>query len=291
MTQMIPLSKRTKQEILDEYAKIQDQLDELHDTAKVTHSQPALDLVEKAKSRTPQSIDALFADFQASLQSHAMELRASLLGQLTALEEIQKAITLSKQQLEFQHHISVAADSLDRLVEEQTQSASAFEETMLQKKREWKREAEEYEYQQKLKRERDQAESEEREKAWVIRENTIRAQEQEIVQMKKAIEQFPKELENAQGKGEQFVRESLTQKFEHEKALHEKETNAQIRLLELTVKNLEDRLAVQANDLATLKQQADEANAKAQTLAMKAIERPTTIVTPMNQASSAHQNS
>lgn len=291
------LSRKTKQEILDEYEKLEEQLEDLRSTAQIVHSQPALELVEKTKSKTPQTIDKLFTDFQASLQAHMMEARTSLLEQSNLLQDFQKAIELSRQQIELQRHISLAADSLDLLVEEHTKRTALFEEESEKRKREldeqvtakkkiWEREVEEYEYQKKLKNERDQVEMEEREKAFIVRENTIRTQEQEIVQMKKAIEQFPKEREQALEQCKQEVSDRLNQQFGHEKALLEKETNAQIRLLELTVKNLEDRLNAQTSEFVSLKQQAEEANAKAQALAIKAIERPTTIVTPTNNASS-----
>lgn len=297
MTQSITaLSKRTKQEILDEYDKLLEELEDLRSTAQTVHSQPALDLIEKTKSKTPQTIDKLFGDFQSSLQAHLMEMRVSLSDQATTLQDVQKAIELSRQQLELQRHISVAADALDLLVDEQTKRSAAFETNMEEKKvaleeqivlrkKLWEREAEEYEYQKKLQQERDQAEIAEREKALLARETAQRAQEQEVVQMKKTIDQFPLELEQTLEKREKDVTTRLTQEFIHEKALLEKETHARISLLELTVKNLEERLSVQNQEFASLKQQAEEANAKAQALAIKAIERPTTIVAPSSQTS------
>ncbi len=294
MTQTsIPLAKRTKQELVEEYEKMQDQLEELRSTAKTVHSQPVRELVEKAKNNTPHTIDKIFADFQASLHTHLMDVRSSLLEQSATLQDLQKAIELSKQQLELQRNISLAADSLDQLVDEQTRRTTVFEtdieqrrrdqeEQILSKRKVWEREAEEYEYQKKLKRERDQVETEEREKLLAMREALIRGQEQDIVQMKKIIDQAPKELENALMKREQETTERLTQQFGHEKALSEKETGAQVRLLELTVKNLEERVSAATHEMVSLKQQAEEANAKAQALAIKAIERPTTVITPAN---------
>lgn len=294
MTQApVPIAKRTKQELLEEYEKMQDQLEELRSTAKMVHSQPALDLVEKTKAKTPQAIDKVFADFQASLHTHLMDVRASLLEQSATLQDFQKAIELSKQQLNLQNRIALAADSLDQLVDEQTRRTAVFEidiekrkrdheEQILLKKKIWERETEEYEYQKKLKGERDRVETEEREKALAARETALRAQEQEIAQIKKAVEQFPKELETALVKREQETTRQLTQQFAHEKALMEKETGSQVRLLELTVKNLEERLLVSVQEVVSLKQQTEEANTKAQVLAMKAIERPTTVVTSAN---------
>ncbi|KKW32705.1 MAG: hypothetical protein UY76_C0019G0015 [Candidatus Uhrbacteria bacterium GW2011_GWA2_52_8d] len=290
------LSKRTKQDILDEYEKLQEQLEDLRTVSQTVHSQPALELIEKAKTKTPQTIDQSFGEFQASLQTHLMEMRASLLDQTAALQDVQKAIELSRQQLELQRHIVIAADTLDLLVEDQTKRALAFEmeaekrkhdldEQITTRKKTWEREAEEYVYQQKLKQERDQVETAEREKTLSTREAAIRAQEQEFVQMKQIIEQHPKELELALEQREKDVVARVSQQFAHEKALLEKETSAQIRLLELTVKNLQDRLLSQDQQFDSLKQQAQEANEKAQTLAVKAIERPTTIVTPTNSSS------
>mgnify|MGYP001559925913 CR=1 FL=1 len=296
MTQSISvLSKRTKQDILNEYEKLQDQLEDIRSTAQTVHSQPAMELLEKTKAKTPQSVEKLFSDFQASLHGHLMEMRVAFLEQTGSLQEIQKAIDLSRQQLELQRHIVVAADALDLLVEDHTKRSATFEaesetrkqaldELIAAKKKTWEREAEEYEYHKKLRQERDQVETEEREKAFLVRESAIRTQEQEMIQMKKTIEQAPKELQQAIEKCEQDTTARLMQQFSHEKTLLEKETGAQAGLLQLTVKNLEDRLASMGQEIESLKQQAQEANTKAQTLAIKAIERPTTIVAPGNPA-------
>ena len=292
---MSVLSKRTKQEILDEYDKLQDQIEEIRSTAQTVHSQPALELLEKTKAKTPQSVEKLFSDFQASLHGHLMEMRVAFLEQTGSLQEIQKALDLSRQQLELQRHITVAADALDLLVEEQTKRNATFEVESEKRKQEldglitakkktWEREAEEYEYQKKLRQERDQVETEEREKVLLVRESSIRTQEQEMIQMKKTIEQVPKELQQAIEKCEKDTTTRLMQQFSHEKTLLEKEAGAQVGLLQLTVKNLEDRLASREQEIDSLRQQTQEANTKAHTLAMKAIERPTTIVAPSNPA-------
>lgn len=294
----LPLAKRTKQEIVEEFEKLQDQLEGLKSTTKTVHSQPALDLVERAKTRTPETIDKAFADFQSLLHLHLTDLRNSLLEKSSALQEAQQAIELSRRQLELQHHVALAAETLEDLVAEHAKRSHVFQAELAQKKQEfdeqmalkkkaWERESEEYEYQKKMKRERDQSETEEREKTLAMRESALRSQEQEISQMKKTIEQAPKELDAALAKREQEVAQRIQQQFAHERQLLEKETGAQIRLLELTVKNLEERLATQIAEAASSKQQAEEANAKAQTLAMKAIERPTTIVAPANPPSMA----
>lgn len=296
MTQTtLQLTKRTKQEIIDEYEKLQSQIEELQNASKIVYSQPAIEVVEKAKEKTPQTIEKAFADFQSSLHSSIAGLRSSLLDQATNLEDLQKAIALSRQQLQIQRSISIAADSLEQLVEEHEKKDAfltseaerkqrEFDEQMALKKKTWEREIEEYEYQKKMKGERDRAEVEEREKIISAREAAIHEQEQEIAQLKKTADQFPHELESGLTKREQEVRNRLSQDFAHEKTLLEREASARIQLLELTVKNLEERLAAQSQEISSIRQQAEEANTKAQQLAVKAIERPTTIVAPSVQS-------
>jgi hypothetical protein len=304
MTQTsMPISKRTKQEILEEYKQMKDQLEELRSVANTVHSQPTSELIEKTVAKTPQVIDKMFSDFQTSLHTHLTDIRTSILEQSTMLQDFQRAVELSKQRLELQRHITLAADSLDLLVEDQTKRATLFntemeekkiaiEEQITAKKKLWEREAEEYEYQKKLRLERDQVETEEREKSLAAREAAIHAQEREIAEMKKTIEQFPKELDGALAKKEQETTERLTQTFSHEKTLMEKESGSQARLLELTVGNLQERLTASLQEITSLKQQTEEANAKAQALAVKAIERPTTVMNPINppQSSQAGYN-
>jgi|GEM_PF-3657498 len=302
MTQtLIPLVKRTKQEIVEEYEKLQEKLEDLELTAKTVHDPASVELIEKAKAKTPQTIDKIFADFQTALHVHIAEVRASLLEHSASLQDTQKAVELSKEQLNLQYNIVLAADSLNQLVDEQARRSAAFEtefeqhkhqldEEMTLKKKTWDRESEEYEYQKKLKQERDQIETAEKEKTMAVRETALRGQEQEIAQTKKTIEQFPRELEIAVNKREGEVSEKLTEQFEHAKALREKEAEAQIDLLKLTVKNLEERLAAQIQEAVAYKNQAEEANAKAQALAVKAIERPTTMVAPQNTIPLPQQN-
>lgn len=302
MTQtFIPLIKRTKQEIVEEYEKLKEKLEDLDLSAKTIHGMASVELIEKAKNKTPQTIDKIFSDFQTALHAHTAEVRTALIEQSSSLQDLQKAVELSKEQLNLQYNIVLAADSLNQLVEEQTRRSVAFEtefeqrrrrldEEIASKKKVWERDVEEYEYQKKLKQERDQVETEEKEKLLAAREAAIRTQEQEIAQMKKTIEQFPKELEVATDKRESEVSEKLIGQFEHEKALKERETAAQVDLLKLTVKNLEERLVGQIQEAVVCKNQAEEANAKAQALAIKAIERPTTVVAPSSPMSPPQQS-
>lgn len=289
MTQQIPLGKRTKQEILDAYEQLQGHLDELQTSAKVVHSQPALELVERSTQQNAQTIETVFMEFQKSLHAHISDVRTAILEQSALLQELQQAVGISRQQLQLQHGITVAAESLEELMAEQkrkmaefasegAQKKQEYDEQITQKRKAWEREAEEYEYNKKLQRERDRAEADEREKSFAVREEAIRQQEQEIAQMKKSLDRFPQELSEAVAKKEKEVLEKLTEQFTHEKALMEKESTAQMHLFELKVANLEERLAANTQEIIALKRQTEEANAKAQVLAMKAIERPTTIV-------------
>jgi hypothetical protein len=294
------LQKRTKQELIDEFEKIQTRLEDLQSKSKTTQSQPALDVMEQAKTKTPQSVEKIFSDFHISLQQHLIELRSSVADQVNLFQELQTAVQLSREQLEVQYAITVTAESINQLVEEQTKRRTEFEaelakkrmefdEQILSKKKSWEREAEEYEYQKKTKQEHDQREMDERQKSMDAREAVIRSQEADATEMKQKIEKFPSELETALKKQEERIREQIQQTFAHEKALYERETSSHIRLLELNVKNLEERLAAQFQETTALKKQAEDANAKAQELAMKAIERPTTIVTPAAQTTQQAQ--
>jgi len=290
MPTQLPLAKRTKQELLDEYEKMQGELETLRQSGKMVFSQPAADLVKTAKAQTPQAVERIFAETESILREHLATVRTTIMGQSQTLRELQDAIDISRQQLELQRNIVLTAETLDVLVADHAAKQAAFEtetaektrsfdEQLMLKKKAWEREAEEYEYQKKLVRERDRIEAETREQVLAERETAMRAQEQEISQMRKAIEDFPKELAAKLAAEAQQTSERVTAKFAHEQALTEKETGAKVSLLELTVKNVEDKLNSLLAENAALKKIADEANAKAQALAMKAIERPTTIVT------------
>lgn len=298
MATQLPFTKRTKQEIVDEYEKMQSELEHLRQSAKTVYSQPAMDLVKTTKEQTPQAIEKVFADAELAVRDHLSAVRDAIAEQSKTFQEIQDAIELSRQQLELQRNIVLATDTLDVLIEDHAKKMGMFEteafeksrmleEQIIAKKKAWERDAEEYEYQKKLTRERDRVEAEVREKGLSDREDVLRTQEVDVVQMRKAIEHFPQELETKLVECEQRTADRVTTQFAHEKALVEKETSSQIRLLELTVKNVEEKLTNIVTENIALKKIADEANAKAQALAMKAIERPTTIVTPTQNTQNA----
>lgn len=75
MTQtLLPLVKRTKQEIIEEYEKLQEKLEDLELAAKTVHNPASVELIEKAKNKTPQTIDKTFTDFQTALQAHMSDI-------------------------------------------------------------------------------------------------------------------------------------------------------------------------------------------------------------------------
>lgn len=286
----LAIAKKTKQEILDEYEKLQGRLDELEVSLKTVTSDASRQIVGEARGTNVPSLERAFADFQTALSTQATQLRDKMLEQARTLQGLQEAVAISEEQLNAQHALAVTADAFVIMQEEQKKQTAAFEheaedkkrifdELMLAKKKVWEREAEEYEYQKKVKYERDTLVTEEREKALAQREEIMRSQEQEINSIRKALEQQPKELERLLTQKESEVSARLMLDFAHEKALAEKEASGRIQMLELTVRNLEERLTVQIDEIRSLKERSDEANAKAQALAIKAIERPTTLVT------------
>lgn len=290
MPAQLPLTKRTKQELLDDYEKMQVELETLRQSGKTVFSQSANELIKTAKAQTPQTVERVFSETESALREHLAIMRAMIMEQSNVLRNLQEAVEISRQQLELQRNIVLTADTLDALVTDHTtkqaafeleisEKTKAFEDQLMLKKKAWERETEEYEYQKKLSRERDRIETETREQILTDREASIRMQEREIQQMKQTIESFPEELEAKIGIQVQQTNERVTAQFIHERAITEKETGAKVSLLELTVKNVEDKLNSLLSENTALKKIADDANAKAQALAMKAIERPTTIVT------------
>ena len=159
-----------------------------------------------------------------------------------------------------------------------------FEETL---KKQRQRENDEFEYQKALERKKaqDKYDEEQRlrdrqnrekqealEKSWQEREAALKAREDEIAQLRKESDLFPKRLAQEVDRAVAEARRQAEQQAEQRLLVAGKDAEADRRVAELRVKTLEESVAHQAGQLVTLQKQLDEAKQQVQDIAVKAIE-------------------
>ncbi|OGY84615.1 MAG: hypothetical protein A3F54_00360 [Candidatus Kerfeldbacteria bacterium RIFCSPHIGHO2_12_FULL_48_17] len=283
----IPLSKRTKSEILEEYDKLLQNFEELKTTAQMVHKPQSTQLLDKVKDYTFENITKSIAEQRSALNATLNNLADQILNEAQKLSELQQAITLSQKHLELQYNIHVAAETVQQLVNDheskkqefaraRTEQETVFQEEMEAKKRVWKREEEEHHFTLEMEQKRAQVEFEEkmktREEVLDERMESCKQQEQELLQLRKMNEDAPKKLERALAEREKEVRQQIHEEHEHEMQKAEQKFQAEKSVLELTIKNFQEVLKKERAESVTLRQEAERANRKAQELAIKVIE-------------------
>lgn len=217
------------------------------------------------------------------LSANADSFAAILLAQKESQEHFDEEMKSKKASLDAEiAHIKLSWDK-----EKAEKEALAKEEKLLLQKTRT-REEEEYNYtlQQKRKKEADeyqsiktQQEAELREKRiafekeFAEREKSIVETEAEYAALKKAAEQFPKELEKAIQNAKAEVEKSLTTQFKYEKNLTAIETAGLIKLKDLQVSSLENKIKEMEERIKELGQKADTSEKSLKDIALKAIER------------------
>ena len=271
-----PLSRKTKTELLEDYRELQEKYEELKMTAELVHAPQSAELLEKTKAYTADTITASIAGLKTNVNATLNDLADKLVSEAQKFGELREALELSKKNLELNYNIQVAAETLQRLLREYGLKRAELEQEMADKKRDWERAQEEHEYSTKRERTRDEAAyqdlSAKREQEFKERQERLQAQEEELQALRQQAEQFPAKLDKACAQRAEEVARELHVESERQLAIEKKDWEAKKNLLDMQISNLEELAKRQNAEIASLKQETERANKKAQELAVKVIE-------------------
>lgn len=237
------------------------------------------------------------------------DLSARLAEEVGRLSAVREAVAIEQRELERLHRLDVVATTVAQLLQEheakrlalQREVAEArdaweaeskereradkeFEDTL---KKQRQREAEDYEYRKALERKKAQdkydedvrlREKQNREKqealvkSWDERESGLKAQEGEMERLKKEVETFPQRLKQEVDRAIADARRQGAQALEQQLLLASKDAAADTRVAELQIKTHEETIARQAEQIAALQKQMEEAKRQVQDIAVKAID-------------------
>ena len=281
---VLPLTKKTKTELLEEYDKLLAQHEELRRTAQLVGDPQSVALISKVEGYTMDQLTKSIIDLKSSVNATLNELADKLIAEAQKFGEIQKAIAIAKKNLELHYHTQVAADTLDRLVADYKTQSITLEEEISAKRRVWTREQEERDYTLALSARRVQEEFAEREtkqdRILKEREAALTKQEQEIVQLRAQTQNFPNQLERALAQREQEPAKRLRAEFDAQLAIAKKDWEAQENIHEMRVENFEERVKMQNTEINALKGELERANKHIQGLAIKIIESGARVAAP-----------
>ncbi|MBI5022588.1 MAG: hypothetical protein HZC05_00235 [Candidatus Magasanikbacteria bacterium] len=272
----MPLSRKNKAELMEEYQQLLVQYDELKKTARLVSDPQNAAFIAKAEGYTINQLTQSISELKSNLNGTLNELADKLIAEAQKFEEIQKAIELAKKNLDIHYHIQVAAETLDTLINENKKKAIELEEEKIAKQRDWTREQEEREYAIKMQSRRTREEFEElktqQNRVLKEREEALKSKEQEIKETQTRVEGFPAQLERALAQKDQEMSRYFKNESDKQLAGAKKDWEAQENLFKMEISNLEERLKTQNVENTALRKEIEQANRRIQELAVTIIE-------------------
>ncbi len=276
--------KNSEEEIVKDITKIRTSFIESLDMieGKLTAEHKKLADIQAAINIEKKHLEDLYG-----ISTNADSFAAILLAQNESREKFEEEMKATKET--FENEMSETKVNWGK---EKSEKDTLLKEEKEQNQKAKKREEEEYTYslQQKRKKETDgyelkklQQETELKEKKLVFekefaeREKAIIEKEKEYAEIKKASEQFPRELENAIKETKTQLEDKLTTEFQYEKNLSAKETEGVINLKDLQISTLENKIKEMEAQLKVSSQKADVSEKSVKDIALRAIESSTKV--------------
>ena len=304
-------TKNTKKEILDAYDKLRQQLQEKKKEipgAGIPEA-PKTRIVEEASRLQPDKIMKDISNLKIGLSQSLDKVEEALIEEHKKLSSVTEAIRLEKDNLQNIYQIKAEADSLAALITIHKEKQQHLEQEIKEKREAWEkekqnfeqgvkeererirkdrdREEDEYVYNRNQKRKKEEDTYNEKaakqekelkekreafEKDMLEREADIKAREEELKDLRKKTELFPAQLEEAVKQKENEITERLTSNFKHEKELLEKEYQGELKLMNQTIKSLQDKIKDQDNMMNQLYKKVENADKNVKDIVLKAIE-------------------
>lgn len=294
-------NRSTKAEIYKAYELLVKQLE----TERASNAKLQKELSERSKviQKAEVRVEKVGGDQIEALQNNLNQQLETFKKQWQeeqqAFQELQQAIRLEKEHLEEFYNIKKQAESLDALVlahneakanlnKEIAAEKERFKQEVDQAKQSWNREKEAYEYEQSIKRRNETNEYEAKkiqqekeleekrlnfEESMTKREAVLVEKETELQELRQKVGDFEGQLKKAIDTTKEETTNSLTTKFQFEKQLELKDLNAELKLKDQMIQNLESKIEDQNLLIKQLTNKADSASDQVKDIALKAIEK------------------
>lgn len=237
------------------------------------------------------------------------DLSAQLVAEVRQLDQVRAVLALERRELERLHQIDIAATAIDMLVQDYDQRKRALDGEISAARAAWdaetsereradkeyedalkklrQREAEDFDYRKAMERKKaqDKYDEEQRlvekknrerqdslEKSWQEREAVLKAQEDELKQLKKEAAALPQRLNDEVARAVAETTVAVRREAEQQVQLAAKDRESESRVAELKISTLEETLARQSQQIAAQQKQVDDAKQQVQEIAVKAIE-------------------
>jgi len=274
----------SKENILKDVAALKirfvESLDKVQDSLMIEYRK--LSDIQAAIAIEKNNLDDLYA-----IKVNADSLAAILLSQKESKEKFEVDMKVTREKFDLE-----TLEAKTRWEKEKKEVSDRMKEdqSLLQKSK--KREEEEYLYNINLTRKKEadeyalkktQMEAELKDKKvrfdkeFTEREKNITEKEKELAELRKLVENMPKEIEKQVQSVKSELEARLKTEFNYEKTLLAKENEGLIKLKELQISTLQNKVKEVENQMNQLNQKAETSEKSVKDIAMKAIESSTRI--------------
>ncbi len=249
-------------------------------------------LLEAVSKLDAQSVINEVGTLQTSLQTTLAGLSAGVATKIEQMKQVDEAIELKEERLKELFGIEQEAMDIESIKQQKADEEESFDKTREKRDAEWadeanaraknwQREREEHDYamaQQKKRaleeytaevserKRREQIRQEELQRGWDAREAALKAQEAEVVELRKQVAEFDAKLKSEVAKAEAIVGNRLKKDYEHETALLKRDSDAAQKLadaeklaLNNTIANLSEQIDSLEKAVVTAQKDAKEA--------------------------------
>jgi hypothetical protein len=304
--------RRTKVEVQQEFADIQEQAEAARESADAKADEAArlrdAEIRQSVDGVTVEGVVQKISGLGLEVSKALADISERLTREVQLLASTRDAVALEQKELERLHKIDVAATALDQMVQDYARQKQQLETEIAAQRAAWEeesavaererkeqeeslkkqrqREIEEYEYKKALERKKAQDKYEE-DVRLAEKKNKERqeALEKGWQQREAALKEREDELARLRKEAEEFParlqkeakaaeqsRRETEAKFEQQLLVLKKDADTEKRLAELQVKTLEEAVARQQAQIAAIEKQLAEAKQQVQDIAVKAIE-------------------
>lgn len=304
-------SKNTKSEIYEAYKELLEEIKEnkKEEPQKVQEKAQKEKMSEKSSKLADEAIINGIASLKLNFSSSMDHLEKSLLEEFKKLKEIKESIDFEKENIKELYQIKTEADTLAALLEAQRIKKTSFDGEINELQAQWekkkkehaeqtkeeeesikkqrKREDEDYKYNLETARKKEQdvydakkSEQEQQlktkretfEKEFAEREIVLKEKEQEFLGLQVQAKKFPEELNIAVEQAKKTVAEELKAKFEFESMLTEKDFKAELKMKDLEIKNLHEKIKSLEETLKQQQQKIENSEKHVKDITIKTIE-------------------
>lgn len=266
--------------------------------AKTSKEKKAASTLDAVQGLDPATIINQVGELQVSLQNTLAQVSASTTDKIEKLRQLDDAIALKEERLAELFNLDKEALTLEELQAVRAQEDAQWATSREVARKAWqdeesarnvriKREAEEYDYKTKTERARQsdafaaEIERQKREeiirqealaKMWSDREAALKAQENEVVELRTKVGEFDALLKAAVSKAEAIVGNSMKKDYEMEKKLLEKDIESERKLAAADKAALENRITGLSSQISDLQTQLEAARKAVQETTQRALE-------------------